>query len=84
MTDKYRFIGRSMPRKDAGEIVTGKAVFIDDMKVPGMLYGKALRSPLPHADIIKIDTSEAEKLPGVKAVLTHENVPGWMGGTPTI
>jgi CO/xanthine dehydrogenase Mo-binding subunit len=82
MTDKYTFIGRSMPRKDAGEIVTGKAVFIDDMKVPGMLYGKALRSPLPHADIIKIDTSEAKKLSGVRAVLTHENVPGWMGGTP--
>ena len=67
-----------MPRKDALEIVTGRAEFIDDFTVPGMLHGMALRSPFPHANIRKIDTSAAERLPGVKAALTYKNVPGWM------
>jgi xanthine dehydrogenase molybdenum-binding subunit len=78
----YRFIGKSTPRKDALDIVTGRTKFIDDLSIPDMLYGKALRSPLPHALIKSIDTTEAMRLPGVKAVLTYKNVPGWMGGTP--
>jgi CO/xanthine dehydrogenase Mo-binding subunit len=82
METPYRFIGKSTPRKDAQDIVRGKAQYIDDVKRPGMLHGKVLRSPFPHAKILKIDTAEAEALPGVKAVLTHENVPDWKTGIP--
>ena len=78
----YRFIGRATPRKDAVEIVTGEARFLNDIKLPGMLYGKVLRSPHAHALIKRVDKSKAEKLPGVKAVLTWEDLPDWKGGTP--
>ncbi|MDO9534628.1 MAG: xanthine dehydrogenase family protein molybdopterin-binding subunit [Bacillota bacterium] len=79
---EYRFIGKSTPRKDALDIVTGRTKFINDLTVPNMLYGKVLRSPLPHALIKNIDTGEAMRLPGVKAVLTYKDVPDWMGGLP--
>jgi CO/xanthine dehydrogenase Mo-binding subunit len=79
---EYRFIGKRTPRKDALEIVTGKAEFIDDVKRPGMLCGKVLRSPYPHANILKIDTTKAEAFSGVKAVLTYKNVPEWRTGIP--
>ena len=82
MASNYRHIGKATPRKDARAIVTGRAQYIDDVKLPGMLYGKVLRSPYPHARIKNIDTSKAEACPGVKAVLTYKNVPGWMGGVP--
>ncbi len=82
MTRDYRVIGKRTPRKDARAIVTGKAEFIDDLKLQGMLYGRVLRSPHAHARVAEVDTGRAESLPGVKAVLTHRNVPGWKGGTP--
>jgi xanthine dehydrogenase molybdenum-binding subunit len=82
MTKEYRFIGKPTPRKDAVEIVTGKAKFIDDIKLPAMLYGRVLRSPYSHANIKNIDTSKAEVLPGVEAVLTYKNVPDWKAGWP--
>jgi len=75
MTANYRVIGQSVRRLDAVEKVTGTAPFTTDIKLPGMLYAKVLRSPYPHARIIDIDTSEAEKLPGVKAVATYKNTP---------
>ena len=78
----YRFIGKATPRKDAVEIVTGEARFLNDIKLPGMLYGKVLRSSHAHALIKRVDKSRAEKLPGVKAVLTWEDLPDWKGGTP--
>jgi xanthine dehydrogenase molybdenum-binding subunit len=81
VADSYRFIGKATPRRDAVEIVTGEARFLNDIKLSGMLYGKVLRSPHAHALIKKIDKSKAEKLPGVKAVLTWEDVPNWKGGT---
>jgi xanthine dehydrogenase molybdenum-binding subunit len=68
-------IGKRIPKMDAEEKVTGKAVYIQDMKVPGMLWGKILYSPHPHARILNIDVSAAERLPGVKAVLTGYNTP---------
>ncbi|MDO9349670.1 MAG: molybdopterin-dependent oxidoreductase, partial [Deltaproteobacteria bacterium] len=68
-------IGKRIPKMDAEEKVTGKAVYIHDLKVPGMLYGKILYSPHAHARILRIDTSEAERLPGVRAVLTGYNTP---------
>ncbi len=82
MSKDYRFIGKRMPRKDALEIVTGKAKYIDDIKKSEMLYGKVLRSPYPHAEIKKIDIHKAEALPGVMAVLTYQNVPEWKTGMP--
>jgi len=84
VTEEYRFIGKQTSRKDALDIVTGRATFIDDMKMDGMLYGKVLRSPYPHAEIKSIETGKAEALPEVEAVLTYKNVPDWKGGTPRI
>ncbi len=82
MTKPYRYIGKAMPRRDAKEIVTGRAKFLNDLKLPDMLYGKVLRSPHAHALIKRIDKSKAEKLKGVEAILTWEDVPDWRGGTP--
>jgi len=82
MANTYRYIGKVTPRKDATEIVTGGAKYLNDIKFPDLLYGKVLRSPHPHALIKKVDKSKAERLKGVKAVLTWEDVPDWKGGTP--
>lgn len=68
-------VGKRLPRPDAFEKATGAAKYTVDIKLPGMLVGKILRSPYAHAKIMKIDTSRAEKLPGVKAVITQEDVP---------
>ncbi|MBA4416772.1 MAG: xanthine dehydrogenase family protein molybdopterin-binding subunit [Syntrophus sp. (in: bacteria)] len=70
-----KVIGKRIPKKDAPLKTTGAAVYIQDMKVPGMLYGRILYSKYPHAKIVKIDTSKAEALPGVKVVLTGADVP---------
>ena len=56
-------IGNDTPRIDAIERVTGQAKYTRDWKLPGMLFGKVLRSPYPHARLVSIDTSEAEALP---------------------
>jgi CO/xanthine dehydrogenase Mo-binding subunit len=82
MGKPYRHVGRATPRKDARAIVTGSATYLGDRKIPGVLYGKVLRSPLPHALVNRIDKSRAEALPGVEAVLTHEDMPDWRLGTP--
>ena len=66
----YRVIGTRPIRHDGTDKVTGRASFGADIRLPGMLYGKVLRSPHAHAQIRSIDTSEAEALPGVKAVVT--------------
>jgi CO/xanthine dehydrogenase Mo-binding subunit len=71
----YRHVGKYTPRKDAKEIVTGKAIFLDDFSLPHMLYARTKRSPYPHAKIVKIDTSAAQALEGVRAVVTGENAP---------
>lgn len=68
-------VGKSLPRIDALEKASGQASFTTDLKLPGMLYAKVLRSPYPHAEIADIDTSEAEKMPGVRAVATYKNTP---------
>ena len=82
MTEKYRHIGKNTPRKDARDIVTGKAKFIDDIKLAGMLFGKVLRSPHAHANITHMDCSRARSLAGVRAVLTHKEIPAWEWGIP--
>jgi CO/xanthine dehydrogenase Mo-binding subunit len=68
-------VGQRVPMVDAVEKVTGKAVYYTDLQLPGMLHGKVLRSPHPHARILNIDTDKAKALPGVRAVLFSKNVP---------
>lgn len=68
-------VGRRVPRIDAQDLASGRAVFTDDIRFPGMLFGKILTSPHAHARILKIDTSRAEALEGVKAVITAADVP---------
>lgn len=66
-------IGKKVQRVEGFDKVTGDAQYIADIYLPGMLVGKVLRSPYPHARIRHIDTSKAEKLPGVRAVVTAED-----------
>ncbi len=68
-------IGKSYPRSDAVLQVTGKSQYGQDVFRPGMLHALILRSQHAHAKVLKIDTSAAEKLAGVKAVITHKDVP---------
>ncbi|WP_425805618.1 xanthine dehydrogenase family protein molybdopterin-binding subunit [Desulfitobacterium sp. Sab5] len=73
---EFNVVGKPVIRKDALDKVLGKTQFAADMKLPGMLYAKILRSKVPHAILKKVDTSAAEALPGVYAVLTAKDVPG--------
>ncbi len=68
-------VGQSIPQLDNVAKAIGMAKYTADLQIPGMLYAKVLRSPLPHARILNIDTGKAEQLPGVKAVICHKNVP---------
>jgi CO/xanthine dehydrogenase Mo-binding subunit len=68
--DTRSHIGRSHPRRDAREKLRGEARFVGDMVVPRMLHGKVLRSPVAHGRIVSIDSSAAERVPGVVCVLT--------------
>jgi CO/xanthine dehydrogenase Mo-binding subunit len=81
-------VGKRIPKRDAIDKVTGRASYIQDLKVPGMLYGRILRSKYPHARIVRIDTSLAKKLLGVRAVITAEDVPqiryGFMKDQPVL
>ena len=78
----YKYIGKTVARRDAADIVTGAVQYTDDLKFQNLLCGKVLRSPYAHAVIKGIDKSKAEALPGVKAVLTWEDIPDFRGGTP--
>ncbi|MBT3766246.1 MAG: xanthine dehydrogenase family protein molybdopterin-binding subunit, partial [Rhodospirillales bacterium] len=71
----YKWVGSNTPRPDGVDKVTGRARYGDDMILPGMLHAKILRSPHAHAKIISIDTSEAEGMKGVKAVMTSAAIP---------
>ena len=72
----YRVVGQPVPRTDGVEKVTGTARFTADVQLPGTLWARALRSPFPHARIVRIDTTRALAFPGVHAVLTGEDVRG--------
>ena len=72
---RFKWVGTRPIRPDGVPKVTGRALYGADLKLPGMLYGKVLRSPHAHARIKSIDTSAAEKLPGVKAVMTAADLP---------
>ena len=81
MTDTVaeNVIGQRMPRIDATDKVTGRAMYTSDLKLPGMLQGAFLRSPHAHARIKSIDISKAEKLAGVRAVLIQSKLTGRVG-----
>src|SRR5580658_979025 len=66
-------VGHSTARIDARERVTGQAIYTNDVKLPGMLYAKILRSPHAHARIRSVDLTKALTMPGVKAAISHEN-----------
>jgi CO/xanthine dehydrogenase Mo-binding subunit len=71
--EKYKKMQDAMPRQDAHERASGKAVYTRDIYLPGMLYAKILTSPYAHAKIMKIDTSKAEALPGVRDILKYDD-----------
>ena len=71
----HAVVGHNLEKVDAVKLAAGRPAFTDDVNIPGMLIGKILASPHAHARIKRIDVSKAKALPGVHAVLTHENVP---------
>jgi CO/xanthine dehydrogenase Mo-binding subunit len=70
MSATTRVVGHPLPRIDAPGRVTGSAVYAADFALPGMLYGKVFRSREPHARLVRLDTSRAANLPGVRAIVT--------------
>ncbi len=68
-------VGKGEPKVDGVKLAAGRPVFTDDVKLDGMLYGALLTSPHAHARIKRIDASKARALPGVRAVLTHQDLP---------
>src|SRR3979409_1715906 len=69
-----KWIGQRTIRPDGADKATGRATFAVDSTMPGMIWGKVLRSPHPHARIRSIDTSKAEQLPGVKTAVTAGDI----------
>ncbi len=69
-----KIAGHDVPRLDGVDKVNGLARYTGDLDLPGMAYGKVLRSPVPHARLVRIDTSKAESLPGVITVLTRDDL----------
>ncbi|TMB64905.1 MAG: hypothetical protein E6J54_26880, partial [Deltaproteobacteria bacterium] len=67
------FIGQALPMLDAEERVLGRVNYVLNFELPGMLTGKILRSPLPHAQLVTVDGSRAERLAGASAVLTRND-----------
>jgi 4-hydroxybenzoyl-CoA reductase alpha subunit len=80
--DSLRLIGRSLPKVDAAGKVTGQTQYTDDMTLPGMLHARIRRSDRPHARLVRVDTSRAAALPGVRAVLTGADLPAKYGILP--
>ena len=76
MKEQFRHIGRVTHRILGSDIVTGKAMYVADNKVPGMKYGKILRSPYPFARIVSVDKSEALAMDGVACVVTWQDIAG--------
>ena len=79
---EFNVIGKSVPLVDAWQKVAGQAVYADDIKLPGMLVGKILRSPYAHARMKRIDISKAEAMPGVRAVVLGKEAPNKFGVLP--
>ena len=79
-----KWIGKNTIRPDGAEKVTGRAEYAADTTMPGMIWGKVLRSPHPHAKIISIDTKKAELLPGVHSVVTSNDFVDFPVDTPVV
>lgn len=77
MAKEYKIIGKKVERVDALERLVGEAKYASDIYLPGMLYVKFLRSPHPHAKVVRIDAAGAQALSGVKAILTAADVPNY-------
>src|SRR5207249_5302500 len=71
--ENFSVVGQRVQRIEGYDKVTGESKYIADIALPGMLIGKILRSPYPHARILRIDTSRAERLRGLRAVVTAED-----------
>ncbi len=82
MSSEFSIIGKPTAMVDAAEKTTGAGKYTDDLSLPGMLVGKILHSPYPHARIKAIDTSRAEKLEGVVAVAIGQDAPNTYGILP--
>ncbi|MGB9904682.1 MAG: xanthine dehydrogenase family protein molybdopterin-binding subunit [Desulfotomaculales bacterium] len=86
--NRFRQVGQRVPKMDAWEKVSGRTQYIHDLKLPNMLHAKILYSKYPHARIVHIDPSRAEKLPGVRAVITGYNTPeikiGFLNDNPVL
>lgn len=82
LAEGLHVIGQRMRKVDGASKLTGRALYADDIALPGMLHGKILRSPHPHARIVSIDASEALALPGVHAVVTGQDFPVKYGIIP--
>jgi CO/xanthine dehydrogenase Mo-binding subunit len=82
-TREVKGVGLAIPRPDGPEKVTGQVQYVADIKPKGMLHAKLLRSPHAHARIVKVDTSQAKALPGVRAVLTARDIPELKRQAPT-
>src|SRR2546421_3474510 len=75
VTTSFAAIGQPVPQEEGPEKVSGRALYAADLLLPGMLWGKVLRSPYPHANIVRLDTARARQVPGVHAVLTGQDLP---------
>lgn len=73
--DDFKIVGKRLPIIDSISKALGESQYVDDIRISGMLFGKILRSPFPHAGILHIDTSRAKALPGVKAIISAEDIP---------
>ena len=74
MGQSFDVVGKSTPKRDGPDKVTGRTRYLHDLELPRLLHGKILRTSVPHARIVRLDTSRARALPGVRAVLTGEDV----------
>jgi CO/xanthine dehydrogenase Mo-binding subunit len=82
--ETFEYLGKGIPRIESASKARGSTTYIDDMVLPGMLYGKILRSPHPHARVVRIDKTRAESLPGVRFVMTSQDVTRILGEMPVI
>jgi len=73
-------VGAPVPRVEGPDKVSGRSIYAADVNLPGMLWGKILRSPYPHARIRRIDASRARQVPGVRAVIAGQEIPGHLMG----
>ncbi len=76
----FKFVGKPIPRLEGAEKVSGALRYAADFQIPGSLWAKMLRSPHPHARIVKLDTAKAAALPGVRAVITGADIPPVLTG----